>query len=1515
MKRLLSIFTLLCMSIVGWATQYCGETITANDGVSTAVLTCTNPTTNTYVMTITSDNANFSGLRGDNMWCHINGNGSTYHMTDSYTWDADSKTITFTITSTAVPDMYTPLYLDMGGEMTFTTIQNQTFEWPVSCGGDSKTVSDLTCTSATSLTLDPSGTSSITYSTSSTGVVTFSSSDESVATVSSSGVVTAVSAGVATITVSQAADATYNMGRFTVTVNVNMAKKASGKGYGSLILKDVNLYDWDGNFAGSAACGKIDLYVLTYGNKLVYKAVVKDGKTFENCTNYFCQLRTWKSDLTEMREQWALTCSDDLTTRYLLPNQTDNAPGLISAYGDEIKLTSYMVISGCGARTMKTVSYTRDYVNNYNASDVTAPVLGSPSITSGTDDITITLPAVTSEEVFYMIEDEEHGKRFFSMQPSFVLSKDGSGITYNYSCYAIDYNGNASVAQNAEVVMPFSAIVNHALDKPCYSGASANNDYVPSKANDGSLNSRWSPGAVANAEDAWWAVDLGADYNLSSIDIFWEGAYSDNFIIYGATDKPSTWNAVSDYPVALVTNTVQPTVGQTEDKVNSYSVSDHARYLLFMPSHLANNEWGASFWEFRVYSTGIYVPGAGEDTEKPVISAATLNSKSHDRAVIDITASDNVGVIKVRVVDADNDLNQDVVPDNGQIVVTGLTETTSYHLTLKAYDAANNASDAFTLSAFTTDADPTIPQVAAPAPVSTNKEIRPIYSDAFTSILAHSFDKDGWEGTRLYTEKNIENNKCLVYDVSSTKYLTWGMYDNGANAIIAADGYHTESYQGVDASEMEFMHLDIWSLQACNNILICINDQTAKTRLSHSGNGWQQYDLSLSDFNVSADEAKRTDNVRWLKFNDFTTVTGKVAIDNVYFWKYTSDLKSVVAQSNNASMGTAEAKVDNESVTSVESGTEVTFVATPNSGYLFQNWTDGSTIVSTQATYVATISTHTTLTANFRAIGTNYCLTEMEKNGHTAYVTMKRSGEGEYQLIVRSNEQLTNYGGVAMKIKANNQEADLRNQGVLSDDDHVLTATFEAEIEPVMNTPLYVVIRGVGEVPFDKLTNIEYEIPCDDNASVTSVTISRTTASVAVGDEFDLTAQVVPAFAANKSITWASDNTSVATVTSAGHVTTLAEGTAHITATSVDGGYTATCTVTVNAELETQTYWGNGSKNGIAIAYSITRNSDYTLTFVLEVLHQKTGFVPEVNYPGEENPYHSMAYDEESQTYSHTTTLTFSDGNVINGFFWLKYQGGVEGIDYSYTVGSSSEQEAYIPIEFKDNATDASWIDENNGQTRDVEIDRPMAADSKFKTLCLPFSMNAAQIAETFGECEILRLKEARMKSETDMYVGYERVSAIEAGYPYLITILDETKSKLDFTAVTINSATTYNTITVNAGNGKGVEMIGTFMSVQRNADTEFYLDASDNLLHSIGLYCSASGSDYLTIPAFRCYFRLVGFEDPTPVRARVMRMPEIATGIENTMDSNASTKQLIDGQLFIIRNGNRYTVTGIKVE
>ena len=82
--------------------------------------------------------------------------------------------------------------------------------------------------------------------------------------------------------------------------------------------------------------------------------------------------------------------------------------------------------------------------------------------------------------------------------------------------------------------------------------------------------------------------------------------------------------------------------------------------------------------------------------------------------------------------------------------------------------------------------------------------------------------------------------------------------------------------------------------------------------------------------------------------------------------------------------------------------------------------------------------------------------------------------------------------------------------------------------------------------------------------AVTSVSLNSNSETIKAGKTVTLAATVAPSNATNKSVTWSSSNTSVATV-SAGVVTGVAEGTATITVTTVDGSKTATCTVVVQA--------------------------------------------------------------------------------------------------------------------------------------------------------------------------------------------------------------------------------------------------------------------------------------------------------------------------------------------------------------
>lgn len=83
-----------------------------------------------------------------------------------------------------------------------------------------------------------------------------------------------------------------------------------------------------------------------------------------------------------------------------------------------------------------------------------------------------------------------------------------------------------------------------------------------------------------------------------------------------------------------------------------------------------------------------------------------------------------------------------------------------------------------------------------------------------------------------------------------------------------------------------------------------------------------------------------------------------------------------------------------------------------------------------------------------------------------------------------------------------------------------------------------------------------------EEVPVASITIGQATAEMIIGETVQLTATITPSNATEKSISWASSKQSVATITSSGLVTAIAEGMSTVTASA--GGKSATCTILVS---------------------------------------------------------------------------------------------------------------------------------------------------------------------------------------------------------------------------------------------------------------------------------------------------------------------------------------------------------------
>lgn len=130
----------------------------------------------------------------------------------------------------------------------------------------------------------------------------------------------------------------------------------------------------------------------------------------------------------------------------------------------------------------------------------------------------------------------------------------------------------------------------------------------------------------------------------------------------------------------------------------------------------------------------------------------------------------------------------------------------------------------------------------------------------------------------------------------------------------------------------------------------------------------------------------------------------------------------------------------------------------------------------------------------------------------------------------------------------------------------------------------YFYIMSKGQKPDDVES---FKIP------VNGVTIDKTDISLIEGETVTLACTVTPSNATDKSVTWQSSDTNVATVDNNGLVTAVKKGNSVITVKTKDGEYVAECKVTVNTQTPTDNITLNSASSN-SISYE---EKDYTISF------------------------------------------------------------------------------------------------------------------------------------------------------------------------------------------------------------------------------------------------------------------------------------------------------------------------------
>ncbi|MBO4476475.1 MAG: Ig-like domain-containing protein [Bacteroidales bacterium] len=105
------------------------------------------------------------------------------------------------------------------------------------------------------------------------------------------------------------------------------------------------------------------------------------------------------------------------------------------------------------------------------------------------------------------------------------------------------------------------------------------------------------------------------------------------------------------------------------------------------------------------------------------------------------------------------------------------------------------------------------------------------------------------------------------------------------------------------------------------------------------------------------------------------------------------------------------------------------------------------------------------------------------------------------------------------------------------------------------------------------------EVTVTAEYSLKGISLTPSELDLKVGEARTLTVIYTPEYAANKTVSWKSSNGDVASVSAEGKVIALSEGSANITATSEEGGFTASCLVNVSKTEGAKVYYTLWSTN------------------------------------------------------------------------------------------------------------------------------------------------------------------------------------------------------------------------------------------------------------------------------------------------------------------------------------------------
>lgn len=232
--------------------------------------------------------------------------------------------------------------------------------------------------------------------------------------------------------------------------------------------------------------------------------------------------------------------------------------------------------------------------------------------------------------------------------------------------------------------------------------------------------------------------------------------------------------------------------------------------------------------------------------------------------------------------------------------------------------------------------------------------------------------------------------------------------------------------------------------------------------------------------------------------------------------------------------------------------------------------------VTWTSTNTAVASVDATGLVTAKGVGTTVIILKAVDGGQTVYCTInvRQAATGVKFDVATLNLKV----GESYSIKTTFTPNDSTDTGLVweSSDTKIATVDTSGKVTGKSAGSAIIMARTeLGGVAYCKLTVTQ---------PATGLILNFSEKTIYIGSKFTLEASVSPSSATNLNVTWKSSNDKIATVSKTGEVAGLQGGVVIITCTTVEGGYVATCVVTVResvttVKLDYETYYLGVGKN------------------------------------------------------------------------------------------------------------------------------------------------------------------------------------------------------------------------------------------------------------------------------------------------------------------------------------------------